>query len=66
MYDPFLVSLMKMRPHDSQSSRENVTPFSGASSLASYKEVHHLLLPREQDVEFLFMAPAHDSGYYVI
>ena len=55
-----------MRPHDSQSSRENVTPFSGASSLASYKEVHHLLLPREQDVEFLFMAPAHDSGYYVI
>ena len=28
-----------MRPHDSQSSRENATPSSGKSPLASYKEV---------------------------
>ena len=27
------------RPHDSQSSRENVTPSSGTSPVASYKEV---------------------------
>ena len=32
-------TLLKMRPHDSQSSRENATPFSGTSPLASYKEV---------------------------
>ena len=37
--DPILVTLLKMRPHDSQSSRENATPFSGTSSVASYKEV---------------------------
>ena len=30
---------MKMRPHYSQSSRENATPHSGTSPLASYKEV---------------------------
>ena len=40
MCDPILVTLLKMRPHYSQSSRENVTPSSGTSSLASYKEVH--------------------------
>ena len=28
-----------MRPHYSQSSRENATPSSGTSPLASYKEV---------------------------
>ena len=28
-----------MRPHHSQPSRENATPTSGASPLASYKEV---------------------------
>ena len=28
-----------MRPHYSQSSRENAIPFSGTSPLASYKEV---------------------------
>ena len=26
--DPILVTLTKMQPHNSQSSRENVTPFS--------------------------------------
>ena len=40
MYDPLLVTLMKMRPHhSSQSSRENATPSRGTSPLASYKEV---------------------------
>ena len=45
MYDPILVTLLKMRRHYSQSSRENATPSSGTSPLASYKEVP----PREQD-----------------
>ena len=39
MYDPILVILLEMRPHDSQTSRENATPYSGTSPLASYKEV---------------------------
>ena len=37
--DPILVTLLKMQPHCSQSSLENVNPSSGASPLASYKEV---------------------------
>ena len=39
MCDPILVTLLKMRPHYSQYSRENATPSSGTSPLASYKEV---------------------------
>ena len=39
MYDFILVTLLKMRPHYSQSSGENVTPSSGTCALASYKEV---------------------------
>ena len=39
MCEPILVTLLKMRPHYSQSSRENATPSSGTSPLASYKEV---------------------------
>ena len=39
MCDPILVTLLKMRPHYSQSSRENATPSSGTCPLASYKEV---------------------------
>ena len=39
MCDPILVTLLKMRPHYSHSSHENATPSSGASPLASYKEV---------------------------
>ena len=39
MYDPILVTLWKMRPHYIQFSRENGTPYSGTSPLASYKEV---------------------------
>ena len=37
MWDPILVTLLKMQPHYSQSSRENATPSSGTSPLASYK-----------------------------
>ena len=37
---------LKMRPHYSQSSRENVTPSSGKSSLASYQKVPPLPHPR--------------------
>ena len=36
---PILVTLLKMRPHYSQSRHENATPSSGTSLLASYKEV---------------------------
>ena len=39
MCDPIQVTLLKRRPHYSQSSRENATPYSGTSPLASYKEV---------------------------
>ena len=39
MCDPILVTLFKMRPHNSQSSCENATPSSSTSPLASYKEV---------------------------
>ena len=37
--DPILVTLLKMRLHYSQFSRENTTPSSGTAPLASYKEV---------------------------
>ena len=39
MCDPTLVTLLKIRPHCSQSSRKNATPSSGTSPLASYEEV---------------------------
>ena len=39
MYDRILVTLLKMHPRYSQSSRENATPSRGTSPLASYKEV---------------------------
>ena len=39
MHDPILVTLLKMRPHYSQSSRENTTPSSGTSPSTSFKEV---------------------------
>ena len=39
MCDPILVTLLKMRPHHIQSSRENATPSSSTSPLASHKEV---------------------------
>ena len=37
--NPILVTLLKIRPHFSQSGRENAAPSSGTSPLASYKEV---------------------------
>ena len=48
MCDPLLVALLKMQPH---SSRENVTPSSGTSLLASYKEVPHALRGRNSDTD---------------
>ena len=39
MCDPILVTLLKMLPHYSQSSRENTTPASGTSPVASHKDV---------------------------
>ena len=39
MFDPILVTLLEVRPYYSQSRRENVTPSSGISPSASYKEV---------------------------
>ena len=37
--NPILVTLLNVRPHYSQSSRENATPSSGTFPLASCKEV---------------------------
>ena len=45
MCDPILVTLLKMPPHYSQSSRENATPSSGTSPVASYGEVPPPLPP---------------------
>ena len=39
MCDPILVTLLKMQPYYSQFSRENGTPSSGTSPVASYNEV---------------------------
>ena len=39
MCDPILVNLLKMQAHYSQSSRENATPSSSTSPLASYMDV---------------------------
>ena len=54
MCDPILVTLLKMRPHYSQCSRENATPSRGTSSLASYKEVPPPP-PRNFDQSFLVL-----------
>ena len=39
MFDPILVNLLKTRPHYGHSSRENATPSSGTSLLASCQGV---------------------------
>ena len=39
MWDPILVTLLKMPPQCCQSSHENATSSSGTSPLASYEEV---------------------------
>ena len=46
-----LAPLLKMRPHDSQSSRENAPPSRGTSPLASYKEVPRAFLDQLKEVE---------------
>ena len=46
MCEPILVTLLKMRPHSSQSSHENATPSSSTSPLDSYKEVPPPPAPR--------------------
>ena len=38
MCDPIVVTPLKMRPHNSQSGRENATPSSDTSPLVSYKK----------------------------
>ena len=50
MCDPILVTLLKMRPHYSQSSRKNATPSSGTSPLTSYKAVPPPPPPSPPDV----------------
>ena len=39
MYEPIVVRVLKMQAHYSKSSCENVTPSSGTSLLARYKDV---------------------------
>ena len=39
MCNSILVTPLQMQPHYSQSSRENSTPSSGTSPVASYKEI---------------------------
>ena len=71
MCDPILVTLLKMRLHYSQSSRENATLSSGTSPLASCKEVLPLrgwigLLPDASFIGDIFIeeirAWSHDSN----
>ena len=60
MWDPILVIVLKMRPHYSHYRRENATPSSGTSSLASYKEVPPPL-PREASL----ISRRHDQPFLV-
>ena len=39
MCNPILTTLIKMQPHNSQSSHENATPYSGTYPLTYYYEV---------------------------
>ena len=54
MCDLILVTLLKMRPHYSQSSRENATPSSSACLLASYKDVWPRVLLAVTDISTTF------------
>ena len=54
MCDLILVTLLKMRPHYSQSSRENATPSSGTCPLASYKDVWPRVLLAVTDISTTF------------
>ena len=50
MCDLILVTLLKMRPHYSQPSRENAIPSSGTCPLASYKDVWPRVLLAVTDI----------------
>ena len=60
MWDPILVTLLKMPPHCSQSSHENATPSSGTSPVASYEEVP----PGTRDV--LWSTRKSDENYFFL
>ena len=62
MCDPILVTLLKIRPHYSQSSCENATPSSGTSPLASYKEVP----PPPHRAKCLSLSSAFSSAWALI
>ena len=63
--DPILVTLLKMRPHYSQSTHENATPSSGTSPLASYKAkhtqilVHSIFLYAQREARVVIFRPHH-------
>ena len=61
MCDPILVTLLKMRPHYSQSSRENATPSSGTSPLA-----HHYEVPPPQGYGVTVTLTVHQARQTVI
>ena len=58
MCEPILVTLLKMQPHYSQSSRENATPSSGTSPSASYKEAP----PPKAYVSYLALKNGHKQN----
>ena len=58
IFEPILVTLLKMRPHYSQSSRENATPSSGTNPLASYKKYPPPPTPGTQLQENMGLYPA--------
>ena len=62
MCDPILVTVLKMQPHYSQSSRENATPSSGTSPVASYKEVPPPGLGVPLLGEYLFRSSVHKKA----
>ena len=49
MCDPVLVTLLKLRPNYSQSSRENAAPSGSTSPLASNKEIPPPLPPGREN-----------------
>ena len=58
MCDPILETLLKMQPHYSQSIRENPTPSSATSPLASYKEVTPVFIQRFFKIQnYCFASP---------
>ena len=62
--DPILVTLvLKMRPHYSQSSRENATPSSDTSPLACYKEVPP---PPPWDNETMLMQIFYGEAKFIV